>query len=382
MSGWPPAPTDPPLPVPAGTRALAAFVPRRVVIVQLGFLGDVLLATPVARALRTRWPEARITWLVHPRHGEALQGNPHLDEVVPVTGLRSMVRALRGADALIDLQRSVGTSLAGWLARVPVRVGRPAGWLRDRLLTAVVPAQRAYSAQFRASVLRVFGVEHLCLDLELPVPAPLVAEARRGVGAIPGAGPLVALAPFARLPTRQWPLQRWQALARRLRDERDARLLVLWGPGEEERAAALALAVGGQLAPATGIRGLAAQIAVCDLLIGACSGPRHVAVSQRVPTVTVHGATAVGGWTRPTPWHRAAALDLPCRPCNKPTCPIGVRCLAELPEDRVLGLVDEVLGRGPEPELWVPLTEGAPADRPVTAPGAPCATVPTPPERR
>lgn len=359
MSGWPPPPTDPPLPVPTGAESLAALAPCRVAIVQLGFLGDVLLATPVARALRARWPTARIIWLVHPRYAEALGGNPHVDDIVPVTGFASIVRALRGADVTVDLQRSTATALAGWLARVPVRVGRPAGWLRDWLLTAIVPAQRAYSAHFRASALRVFGVARVSLDLDLLVPAPLVVETRRAFAACPGMGPLIALAPFARLPTRQWPLARWEALGKRLRAERDARLVVLWGPGEENGAAALARAVDGILAPPSGIRGLAAQVAACDLLVGACSGPRHVAVSQRVRTVTVQGATAVGGWTRPSAWHRTATVDLPCRPCNKPTCPIGVRCLTELHEDRVLALVEEVLSLGPEPELWVSVAAGA-----------------------
>lgn len=349
MSGWPPPPTDPPLPVPAGASGLASLAPRRVAIVQLGFLGDVLLATPVARALRRRWPEARIVWVVHPRYAEALEGNGDIDEVALAEGLPSMMRALRGTDVCVDLQRSTATALAGWLARVPVRVGRPAGWLRDRLVTHVVAAQRAYSAHFRASVLRVFGIAEVALDLTLAAAEGLAPP--QG----PGAGPIVALAPFARLPTRQWPMARWEALGRRLRAEKDARLLVLWGPGERDRAEALARAVDGVVAPPSGIRGLAAQIASCDVLVGACSGPRHVAVSQRVPTVTVHGATAVGGWTRPTAWHRAAFVELPCRPCNRPTCPIGVKCLVELDEARVVALVDAVLGLGAEPELRVPI---------------------------
>ncbi len=349
MSNWPPPPTDPPLPVPPGANVLAHLTPRRVVIVQLGFLGDVLLATPVARALRARWPGARLVWVVHPRYAEALEGNGDIDEVALAEGVGGLFRALRGADVCVDLQRSTATALAGWLARVPIRVGRPAGWLRDLLLTHAVPAQRAYSAHFRASVLRVFGIGEVSLDLAL-APAP---EAPLGAAELVGAGPIVALAPFARLPTRQWPMARWEALGRRLRAERDARLLVLWGPGEQARAEALARVVGGAVAAPSGIRGLAAQIAACDVLVGACSGPRHVAVSQRVPTVTVHGATAVGGWTRPTPWHRAAFVDLPCRPCNRPTCPIGVKCLADLDEGRVLALVDAVLDLGPEPELRV-----------------------------
>ncbi len=351
MSGWPPPPTDAPLPLPAGASALEHLTPRRVAIVQLGFLGDVLLATPVARALRVRWPGARIVWVVHPRFVEALVGNVDIDDVIPAAGLFGLVRALRGADVCVDLQRSTAASLAAWFAGVRIRVGRPAGWLRDRLLSHVVPAQRAYSAHFRASVVRVFGISEVSLDLSL---APAKEGAGQSTGLPPvGRGPIVALAPFARLPTRQWPMARWEALGVRLRAEKDARLVVLWGPPDEERARSFARAIGASLAAPTGIRGLAAQVATCDMLVGACSGPRHVAVSQRVPTVTLHGATAVGGWTRPSAWHRAAWTELPCRPCNRATCPIGVKCLAELDEGRVMLLIDAVLGLGPEPELVV-----------------------------
>ena len=333
---WPPPPTDPPLPIPAG--APIDVAPRRIALVQLGFLGDVVLATPTARALRRRFPDAELTWIVGPRAADVLDGNPDLDAVLVADHLFALRKALRDVDLVVDLERSPVVSAAS--LGVPTRVGRSVGGWRDRALTAVAPAQRAYSAHFRASILRLLGIREVDLDL---VVAAEPAE--------PG-GLRIALAPFARFATRRWP--HWVELGRALRDT-GAELLLIWGPGEEEAAGSLSRQIGATLIPACGPRALAGWIGTCKLLIGSCSAPRHLAVSQRVPTLVLHGATAVGGWTRPTAWHRALTTDLPCRPCNQPTCDIGVRCLTEVGPERVLPLARELMELPPEPPLIVPI---------------------------
>lgn len=338
---WPPPPTDPPLPVPPG--APVDLEPRRIALVQLGFLGDVVLATPTARALRRRFPDAELTWVVGPRAADILVGNPDLDHAVVADHLFALRKALRDIDLVVDLERSPVVTAASLGVRH--RIGRSVGGWRDRALTAHAPAQRAYSAHFRASILRLLGVGEVDLDLVVSAePAPVEPAFR------------IALAPFARFATRRWP--HWGPLGRRLRDL-GAELLVLWGPGEEDQARVLSAEIGGRLIPSCGPRALAGWIGSCKLLIGNDSAPRHLAVSQRVPTITLHGATAVGGWTRPTAWHRALTTDLPCRPCNRPTCDIGVRCLTEVSPEAVIPLVHELRALPPEPPLIVPIVPRA-----------------------
>jgi ADP-heptose:LPS heptosyltransferase len=346
---WPPAPTDPPLPIPRGMDLRGAS-PSRVLVIRLERVGDVLLITPTLRALRARFPNARIELLTRPGNAALLAGNPHVDALIPfVSAARSAldVRA-QGYDLVVDLQRATETSTIVAASGAPVRVGRATGKWHDRALSHAVPGQRAYSPHLQASILRVFGVAEVTLDLELVVP-PAVADA-----AITGAppGPRVTLAPGASSVTRAWPEARWIELATALR-RRDLTPVVVWGPPEAELARRIAAASGASLAPPTSLLEMAAWISASELFIGACSAPRHLAVAVGTPTITLHGGSSVGGWTRPTAWHRAVWSDVACRPCNKPDCAIGVVCLTQTEPARVLALVDPLRALGAEPPLTV-----------------------------
>lgn len=340
------APTDPPLPAPYRL----ALHPRTIAVIRLGRLGDVLLCTPTIRALRNRFPDARLVVLT--RYPALFASLDDLTSGQIYSSLWSATRALRALapDLVVDLQRSAATAALGRLSGAPVVLGARVHRWHDRLLTHAVPPQRAYAAHYLGSILRVLGVQQINLDLHLRAPPAPGPDLPAGA---------IGLAPGASSVTRAWPEARWIALARQVRVHHP--VVVIWGPPEAALAARVAAEAGVILAPPADIPQMTAQIRQLRLLVGNCSAPRHLAVSQRVPTVTLHGASPVGGWTRPTPWHVALHTDLPCRPCNQPTCPIGVRCLAEITEAQVLAAVEQVLLLGPEPgPLVVPIVPPTP----------------------
>ena len=84
--------------------------PKRILIIKPSSLGDIIHALPTLAALRSRFPEARIVWMVKQEWAEILEGNPHLDEVLPVKfslrRLWSLVQTVREKrfDLIIDLQ--------------------------------------------------------------------------------------------------------------------------------------------------------------------------------------------------------------------------------------------------------------------------------------
>ncbi len=333
--------------MPARAAALAALEPRVVVAIRLQRLGDVLLATPTLRALRQRYPAARLV-AVTGRGGRALlEHNPDLDTLIVDDGAVQTAREVRalGADLVVDLQRSTRSSALCRASGAPVRLGRPADKWHDRALTHQVPAQRAYSAWFQASILRVLGVSEVDLDLVLALPAAAreaAASARGRVGLAPGAMAI----------TRKWPTDRWIALARSLTAVGPPPI-VLWGPAEVGEAAHIAAASGAELAPPTSIVEMGAWIGACEALVTSCSAARHLAVAVGTPSVALHGASSIGGWTRPSRWHRALWTELPCRPCHSTRCDIGVKCLADIAPERALAMLDEIRDLGPEPSLRV-----------------------------
>src|SRR5690242_9112451 len=127
--------------------------PRAIALVKLSSLGDVIHALPVAEALSTAFPRARLAWLVERREAALLRDHPALDDVIDVDtrawrsartlqqlrevlrGLRDLRRRLRAAhfDVAIDLQGLVKSGAVTRATGAPLRVGFAAGWSRERL---------------------------------------------------------------------------------------------------------------------------------------------------------------------------------------------------------------------------------------------------------
>ncbi len=105
-----------------------------ILLIRLRMIGDVVFTTPAIRAVRRRFPDARISYLVEHAAAPVVAGNPHLDEVIviPLTsGVGRLVddwrigRELRQRhfDLVIDFHGGPRGSWLTWLTRAPVRIG-------------------------------------------------------------------------------------------------------------------------------------------------------------------------------------------------------------------------------------------------------------------
>ncbi len=322
--------------------------PSRILVVQLRRLGDVILAEPALEALKKRWPQARLDLLVEAPGAEALAGNPALEEVL-VYDARTPLQALSWArrvrarryDWVIDFLANPRTALLTALSGARVKAG-PAHvrrrWAYNLLM--LQSPQACYGALEKVRWLRDLGVT--------PADAP---ELPRLFLAERPASPanVVGLVPPSRKETRRWPADKWIRLGRLLREKHGCGLKVFWGPGEKALAEEVARGIGAGAAiiPETrGIKDLAAELAACRVVVSNCAGPKHVAVGLGVPTVTVHGSSDPASWTPVHPDHRFVRLEeLECIGCRSNECPYHLECLRQLPAERVLPAVEELLAR-------------------------------------
>ncbi len=333
--------------------ASEAVPARRILIVRLSALGDVVHALPLLDALRRARPEAHIGWLVEERAATLLQGHPQIDRlwVAPRDDLSGLlrrgrllaaggriarfVRELRAAryELSIDVQGNARSALLARVSGAHRRIGfsrtftkEGARWLyTDR----VEPSRpQLHKVERDLELLRPLGISGADARPVLVVPAAARAWALEQVAAR-GGGPLVVMHPgvsgFGAL--KQWIPERFGRTARRLADERGVRSLVTWGPGERELAQRVVDASGGTalLGPQTGsILELAALYQACDLVIGCDTGPLHLAAALGVPVVGLYGPKepAVYG-----PWDArtgvvATVVRRPvyCSPCTRRTC--------------------------------------------------------------
>lgn len=309
-----------------GARRPAGDPGRRVALVRLSSLGDVVHGLPVAHALRAAWPDAELTWVVERGLAPILARNPDLDHVVPVdtrgwraatwrgTGARAaaregllVARRLRAGrfDVALDLQGLWKSGLVAWLTRAPVRVGFAARDCRERgsawFTNRRVPFEPASGHVVTATLglLRAVGLDPARLG-EPVFPLPVDPDAARAVarlleeeGLKPDAA-LVLLNPGSGGKGKRWAVEAYRRLGDELAVRLSARVLVAWGPGEEPLARAIAhgMRTTALVPPATALPEMAALLARASLVVGGDTGPIHVAAALGVPTVGLYGPTS------------------------------------------------------------------------------------------
>lgn len=346
--------------------------PRRILVVRLTALGDVLLATPAARALRAAQPQARIEWLTHAAYAPLLEGLPFVDEVLRydprrdrgVRGSLSLWRALRQRryDAVIDLQHKPRTSLLSGVsgARLQIAARRrtlrglvAAGLGRDRPLRG--PHQTLRYLQAMAPLLGGPPPADAALagPLQIALAEPARAAAEAEVDKLLGGprAPLVALAPGAAHATKRWSPARFAEVGRALAAE-GRELVLLGGPADAAELDELRAGLGAL--PAIDARwldlpALAVLLSRCQLAVSNDSGPVHLAQAVGVPVVDLFGPTSPERWGPRGPVTRSLSLRLACSPCTNhggDHCPLGHHdCLRTLPAAAVLGAARELLAQ-------------------------------------
>lgn len=336
--------------------------PQRILLIRLSSLGDVVLTTPVIRAVRAHFPNAYIAMLVAKQSADVLQENPHLDEIITFdrfsknkdTGeMLRVVRILRERKftLTIDLQRKLRTELLMYLSGAAERVGK------GRLCTVRVPEQgNKHATAHYFDLLHAAGIPAVDQRLEMFLAAPERADAARQFDAagVTKTGLKVGLFPGAGWKLREWMPERFAAIGDKLVEHFDANVLIFGGQTEAELVDtvanlmdARAITFAGDLA----IRELAACIEKCDLFLTNDTGPMHIAAAVGTPTVSLFGP---GNHIRFQPLgelHQIIRHDVPCSPCKQFTnkCKDNI-CMKGIHVDEVWQSVSIALTKVSHPE--------------------------------
>ena len=335
---------------------------RRILLVRLSAIGDIVFASPLVRAFRRRFPQARITWLVQPEYRGLLEVHPELDQVIvwPAADWRGYWRSRRwselwrqvrgfrrelrqhGFDLAIDLQGLLKSGLLTWLSGAPERIGLGSREGSRLLMTRVV--ERGGDPE-RIGSEYLFLAETLDLPtngfaMEVGLTAADEAEAR-DLAARGGLNEGYAvLCPFTTRPQKHWFNDRWSELSARLQTELGLPSMLLGAPGDREAAAALVQgsAASGlvSLVGTTGLRQAAALVKGARLVIGVDTGLSHMGIAFGRPSLLLFGATCP---YRDTTRSNARVLyhPMPCSPCRRrPTCNGDFTCMKAIGVDEVL----------------------------------------------
>lgn len=342
--------------------------PQRICIIKPSALGDVVQALPVLGAIRQRFPQASISWVINRNLAGLVEGHARIDEVITFDrrgGLGTSLRLLRTLrqrrfDLVLDLQGLLRTGLMTLATGAPVRIGLQTAREGSRYTCTTILPNTGRDVPAR---LRYWGISRELLQTDEPV-VPVAPSIDADLPLTPAdrtfatsqlrslPRPLLAICPGARWRTKRWPPVKFAALAGRAHREYGASAVVLGGPDERALCAetekhlrelmpASAIL---NLAGATTLRQLAAVLEACTWAATNDSGPMHMADAVGTPVLGLFTCTSPWLSGPPLERHELISTRVACAAGYHKTCPLsGVQhqaCLAELDVDRAwMGLV-------------------------------------------
>jgi ADP-heptose:LPS heptosyltransferase len=343
---------------------------KKILLIRLRSIGDIILSGPALDALRAGFPSARITLVVDDVFADLVRGHPAVDRVLTFSrgkrGISKFVSDValflkvfgEGYDLTVDFHGGPKSVLLTLFSRASLRVGQ-----RHRKRNRVynlneVPSEDPHSCDNGLKLTRALG---------LPDPAeprfyvPLDPEAQRTVQmefarrGIEEAEFRVMIHPGARVWFKRWPNENLYRVADRLREKYRAKILVAGNRLDRDELAGFQRRYreGVHLFSDPTLPELIALIHRCGLFIGNDSGPMHIAAALGIPTVALFGPSdpRIWGPLGPGPKKVFQAGGFDCMPCDQKHCVRpGDHCMLYIQPDEVLRGIEEILSLSPQPK--------------------------------
>jgi len=291
----------------------SAAPPRRVCIVLLTGLGDVVHGLPIANALKDAWG-AHVTWVAEPMPATILEHHPSVDAIVRYhrregrrgvlalrRDLRDASRAVGGFDLTINLNVYFKSAWPVLFSGAPRRLGFERGRAKDWIWLFendfLPPRPRSHTQDMFLEFLAHLNVPHHApndpRDWRITF-SPAEREAQRAWLAERSGRPIAAIVPATAIAAKDWRADRWAVVADGLA-ERGFEVALVGGPGTRETEAAREIASLARVAPVwamgDGVRRVAWTLERCALAIAPDTGPLHLARALGTPVIGLYGHT-------------------------------------------------------------------------------------------
>jgi lipopolysaccharide heptosyltransferase I len=346
---------------------------KKIAIVKLSAIGDVVHALPVASALRERYPQAHLSWIVEGKGRAILEGNPDLDEIITFDKARWMselpyphrtlsvlwrigrfAHLLRTAnfDLAIDLQGLIKSGILTWLTGAGVRIGFSSDCCREAANARftnchVTPLEGdVHIVDQYVSLVRGFGINTRLKRFEIHIPESDRTYARDFLHKHQVAEDtlLIVINPGAGWETKCWGEDNFASLADMITSEIGGLVMFLWGPSELPLVKSIQrkMRQPSLRACPTNLKQSMALMERAHLFIAGDTGPLHIAAALGIPCVGIFGPTSP---ERNGPYgqnHKVIQTDVPCRNCYRRFCR-SKKCMNSIQADKILKTIREML---------------------------------------
>ncbi len=319
-------------------------------IIRFSSIGDVILATPLIRCLRAKFPGAQIDFLVKKEFAVVLSGNPHISNIITFdkNDSRNELKRIRihiifsRYSVILDIQKNIRSILICAGSRTGVIGFSKKILARDLLIRFKINIYKEIKPVF----LRYFeSVETLGVvyDGKGTEVFPSIEEDEK-VSAIlkqnniPSQAPLLVIAPGAQWENKRWPVEGYATASDTFCKQNGAYPVLIGGPGDVEICTQVqklmktpALNLAGKLS----LMGSASLLGRAGMVFTNDTGMLHMAQAMKAPVVAIFGPTTRELGFYPLPENsRVAEIDISCRPCTQKglhSCPKKhFRCMKDL----------------------------------------------------
>ncbi|MDF2635485.1 MAG: rfaQ 3 [Pelosinus sp.] len=329
---------------------------KKILVINLAFIGDVILATPVTRGLRETYPQATIDMLVIPAAAPIAELNPYIDHVTVydkrvkhknMTTLWSLIKELRTKkyDLTISTNFALRNAMVAWSTGAPYRVGydaQHANWFLTHVASAVRTLYR-HEAENQLDVLSPLGIKVEDTSLQLKVREEDTNYLQTVLKRTPGKK-LVVICPAGSYQRKSWITEGYAQFLQEVSQVADCCLI--GGKAEInllEEINALSGNVAQVFAGNLTLGQVAALLVRADLLLSVDTGPLHIGQAVSTPTLGLFGPTDPGIWGPRGSKDCIIYRPVDCSPCwGKGECREH-RCMANILPEEVIGLAMTML---------------------------------------
>lgn len=340
------------------------YSPQRIVILKPSALGDVVHAMPLLHALRHRFPQAHLSWVVNRSYQDLLKGHPCLDEVIPFergafkkSWLSACQYSLafakqlyqRQFDLIIDLQGLARTGMMALLSLAPRVIGlgtaREGAHLTYTDLIPTPNADHQHAIDRYWLVAEALGVGEIEKRFDVPIRAENLAWAKQILAQYPK--PHLAVGAGSRWLTKRWPPESFAQLLQKAQEKWGGTVFFVGTPDELEISQKVQHLLTGphvNFVGQTNLGQLAALLKCVDVMIANDTGPLHLAVGLGTPCVAPYTCTLV---KKHGPYGQLGGVEtsVSCKGSYIRLCD-RLDCMKELTADKLWPALQNVL------DLW------------------------------
>lgn len=334
---------------------------KRILIIKLRGIGDVILSTIVLKNLKSQFPSAVIDYLTEKPSRDALSNIPEVNDIL-LYNRKSAVQKIkqileirrRGYDLVFDFFSNPSTAQITFLSGAKYRVGFPYRG-RKYAYNLFGPADRDkyHAADLHLKTLENIGIasEQKELLFSIPVEENKFADSFISASNLTGKY-IVGLCPSGGWQSKKCMPYKFAQFAELINKNYNVEFLILWGPGDYNDAVEIQKALNFKttLAPQTSIKQMASLIAKCSVLIANDSGPMHMSAAIGTPTIALFGPTNPFLQGPYGAKHETARLDeLECINCDLTECPKKRECFSEMPPELILNKFENIIAKNKIP---------------------------------